>query len=225
MQSTLSKISRILNKSLEDVVKLHVLDDRANLSRPAVVQAEAVSSYDPLMTSMGLQLKYDSCMMTAQANADGGFDIEFCDFRVAIDGSFGSGVINDDIQGKWEYFQTNYLSLRDPFDIDNDKKSLGLDVEYPNIMFSGKDAKSNCKAGSNCGPVITGGVSEGYGGRTHSRGHSSYRRHSDWGQRTHYHGGGGSGGTGNLNSLLPAYGMLACRHAPFMEKRSDPPTW
>jgi len=159
---TTGNINKLLKKiqqdtksnSIQDVIKFHVVDDRQFLSQASVVGDEAVIAYDETLKTMGLVEKYDSCMMAAQANGDGSFDIEFCDFRVTINGSFSSGTIDDDIQGKWEVFHEKYLSIRDPFDIDNTSKARMLEVVFPTIMFSGEDATYMCKAGPNCGAVI-----------------------------------------------------------------------
>ena len=61
--------------SIEDIVKAHVEDDRKYLSQPQIVKSEAVSAYDNPMQQIGLASKYDSCMLIAQANGDGSFDI------------------------------------------------------------------------------------------------------------------------------------------------------
>ena len=103
------------SRSIQEVVKFHVMDNRQFLSQKLVVADEAVSSYDNPLQKMGLACKYDSCMMAAQANGNGSFDIELCDFRVTIQGAFGNGTINDDIRGKWELFQSKYMSIRDPW--------------------------------------------------------------------------------------------------------------
>jgi hypothetical protein len=151
----LKKLQQVSGKmSIEDIVKAHVEDNRQYLSQSQIVKSEAVSAYDNPMQQIGLAAKYDSCMLIAQANGDGSFDIEFCDFRVVINGSFGSGIIDDDITSKWEIFSSKYLSVRDPFDINNESKVLSINIEFPKIMFSGEDAKYHCKASTNCGPTI-----------------------------------------------------------------------
>lgn len=158
VMTTLKKLSAIDKKEIKDVVKAHVEDNRTYLSNAEVIKDEAVSSYDGPMKQIGQAAGYDSVMMIAQANGDGSFDIEFCDFRVSIQGGFGSGTINDDIVSKWTEFCGSYLSVRDPFDVSDETKAKSIDVLFPNIMFSGKDAKYHCKAGQNCGPKIM----EGY---------------------------------------------------------------
>lgn len=149
----INEIATKTSSTLDNVIKAHVVDDRKTLKN--YITYEAVSTYDPVMTYLGLENKYDSCMMIAQPNADGSFDIEFCDFRVNIQGSFGSGKIDDNIQEKWEIFSSNYLSVRDPFDINNESNVKQLDIVFPKIMFSGyEDATNQCNTGPNCGPEI-----------------------------------------------------------------------
>lgn len=152
--NTIANINYQGINTVKGVIQAHVEDNRSFLKQSKIVSDESVSSYDGPMLAMGQAAGYDSVMMIAQANADGSFDIEFCDFRVSIEGSFGSGEINDDILSKWTDFSNNYLSVRDPFNVSDETKAQSLDVLFPNIMFSGKDAKYHCKAGTNCGPKI-----------------------------------------------------------------------
>jgi len=137
MMKRLVQISTATSTSLEDVVKNHVSG--------IAVDIPGHDAYDLALSAMGMKVGYDSCMV------DGGLII---DFRVVIDGSLDDGIINDDIRGKWDYFQSKYLSLRDPFDLDNESSVESLGVMYPQIMFSGGDAKTMCKSGPKCGESL-----------------------------------------------------------------------
>jgi hypothetical protein len=152
--TAIKRISEKTGISPQMAIQKYVSDNRT------FVKTGEQGVYDAGLRAVCVAAGYDSCMAIADISTveSGDITIQLVDFRNILEGNFVDGIINCDMVGIWNEFAEKYLSLRDPFNIDDVDNISPVSISFPNIMFSGTEASRMCKAGPKCGSVLPAGI-------------------------------------------------------------------